>query len=93
LLLLLAAVAVAVRWRRQREVGGMPADLAQWLKRPAQAAGDAASLKVESSTRLDAQTRLHAVRWGDRLLLVGTGPNASPVLLDSRSPADGKSTP
>jgi hypothetical protein len=41
-----------------------------------------ATLVLQSSVRLDAQTQLHVVQWEGRRLLVATSSNASPVLLD-----------
>jgi hypothetical protein len=39
-------------------------------------------LHIDSSLRLDAQTRLYAVRWNERKLLVAVGGAAGPVVLD-----------
>jgi hypothetical protein len=85
LLLLLAVVAVAMRWRAQRHSGATgPAWLQRWMPGRSDEARPFA-LSIESSMRLDGQTQLHAVRWKDRELLVATSLNASPVLLESRA--------
>jgi hypothetical protein len=84
LLLVLVLVAVAARWQAARRQG-MPATtgLARWL-RPAVGTGLPANahLRIESSLRLDAQTQLHTVAWGERRLLLATSSHAAPVVLD-----------
>jgi hypothetical protein len=83
LLLLLVALAVAARWQAVRS-GSAPGWLRRWLG--SGVAGGAttpgATLVLQSSVRLDAQTQLHVVQWEGRRLLVATSSNASPVLLD-----------
>ena len=89
LLVLLAVIAIAVRWRATRRAGGeMPKWLALWLKvSPAEGMRGAAAT-LQASMRLDGQTQLHTVRWAGRELLIATSHNASPVLIDSRTVAD-----
>jgi len=89
LLTLLAIIAIAARWQSQRRsrpaAGGW---LSRWLRSLGDVGLPEGGLSVGTSVRLDGQTQLHSVRWGQRELLVATSLNASPVLLESRDAAD-----
>ncbi|MGM9486039.1 hypothetical protein [Ideonella sp. YS5] len=91
LLALLALVALVMRWRAGRGGTSRPPWMSRWAKGPT--AARPGGLGLEASLRLDGQTQVHAVQWGDRRLLVATTLNASPVLLDSRPAADGETSP
>lgn len=77
LLAVLLVIAGFVWWARRRSV---PVD---WLAGVGRGRGvQPGALSVETSLRLDAQTRLYVVRWKGGNLLVAAGGATSPVVLD-----------
>jgi len=82
LLIALMAIALGLVWfekRRNRRNG----QGTRWgaLFGP-QAKTDSNPVRVISSTRLDATTRVYALAWHDRQLLVAVHGNSAPVVLD-----------
>lgn len=82
LLVALMAVALWLVWFEKRRSPGNR-QRARWgaLFGP-QANADSDGVRVLSSTRLDASTRVYALAWHDRQLLVAVHGNSQPVVLD-----------
>lgn len=74
-LLILVLASVATWWHRRRQGGlSVPAS--------AKRAMPAGTLRVTATVRLDVHTRLHAVEWEGRRLLLAVGGSATPVVID-----------
>lgn len=74
-LLILVLASVAAWWHRRRQ-GGLS------LPGLAGRAIPVGTLRVTATVRLDVHTRLHAVEWEGRRLLLAVGGSATPVVID-----------
>jgi hypothetical protein len=82
LLVALMAIAVGLVWFEKRRGRGNRKKSPWGALFGAQADTDSEGVRVLSSTRLDAATRVYALAWHDRQLLVAVHANSQPVVLD-----------
>jgi hypothetical protein len=96
-LIVLLVLAVWLRWGGQRRGGwGLrPGAPWRWTSARGEASSDVDKIDIVASARLDMNTRLHAVQWRGRHLLVAISGSSPPTVLDREgsppNPAGGAS--